>query len=68
MVSLAKTIRVHASGILNYFPHPISTGKLEGINHQIKVLKRKADGLREEAFFILKLFSLHESKSSFTGT
>jgi transposase len=67
MISLAKTLRAHAEGILNYFRHPISTGKLEGINNKIKVLKRKAYGYRDQAFFILKLYALHEAKSSFTG-
>lgn len=67
MISLAKTMRLHASGILNYFLHPISTGKLEGINNKIKTLKRKAYGYRDQTFFILKLFSLHESKLVFTG-
>jgi len=67
MISLARTMQLHASGILNYFLYPISTGPLEGINNKIKVLKRKAYGSRDETFFILKLFSLHESKSVFTG-
>jgi len=67
MIALAKTMQRHATGILNYFLHPISTGPLEGINNKIKVLKRKAYGYRDETFFILKLFSLHESKSVFTG-
>ena len=67
MITLAKTLRLHATGILNYFLHPISTGKLEGMNNKIKVLKRKAYGYRDETFFILKLYSLHESKSVFTG-
>jgi transposase len=67
LVSLAKTLRAHATGILNYFQHPISTGKLEGINNKIKTLKRKAYGYRDETFFILKLYSLHESKFRFTG-
>ena len=37
------------------------------MNNKIKVLKRKAYGYRDETFFILKLYSLHESKSVFTG-
>lgn len=67
MITLATTLRLHAEGILNHFHHPISTGKLEGLNNKIKTLKRKVYGFRDEAFFILKLFSLHESKLSFTG-
>jgi len=67
MVSLAKTLRAHATGILNYFKHRISTGKLEGINNKIKTLKRKAYGYRDETFFVLKLYSLHESKFKLSG-
>lgn len=67
MISLANTLTLHATGILNYFKHRISTGKLEGINNKIKTLKRKAYGFRDETFFILKLYSLHESKLHFTG-
>lgn len=52
---------------LNYCRYNISTGKLEGINNKIKTLKRKAYGFREEAFFILNLYSLHESKAVLTG-
>jgi transposase len=67
MIAMAKTLRMHATGILNYFHHSVSTGKLEGINNKIKTLKRKAYGFRDHAFFILKLYSLHESKSILTG-
>ena len=49
MMSLAKTIRSHA------------TGKLEGINNKIACLKRAAYGYRDHEFFTLKLYSLHES-------
>jgi transposase len=67
MITLGKTLRAHATGILNYFDHPISTGKLEGLNNKIKTLKRRAYGYRDEAFFILKLYSLHESRHVLTG-
>lgn len=68
MISLARTLRAHATGILNYFEHRISTGKLEGLNNKIKTLKRKAYGYRDQTFFILKLYSLHESKFILTGS
>lgn len=67
LIVMAKTLRAHATGILNDCRHPISTGELEGINNKIKTLKRKAYGFRDEAFFILKLYSLHESKAVLTG-
>ncbi len=67
MISLARTLRAHATGILNYFQHRISTGKLEGLNNKIKTLKRRAYGYRDQTFFIFKLYSLHESKFILTG-
>lgn len=67
MMSLAKTLRGHATGILNYFHHPISTGKLEGINNKVACLKRAAYGYRDQEFFTLKLYSLHESSLRLSG-
>lgn len=67
MMSLAKTLRAHTTGILNYFHHPISTGKLEGINNKVACLKRAAYGYRDHEFFTLKLYSLHESSLRLSG-
>jgi transposase len=67
MISLAKTLRAHATGILNFFHHPISTGRLEGLNNKIACLKRAAYGYRDSEFFILKLYSLHESFLRLSG-
>ena len=35
----AKTLRLHAIGILNWYDYPISTGPLEGTNNKIKTMK-----------------------------
>ena len=67
MASLAKSLRAHATGILNYFYHPISSSKLEGINNKIACLKRAAYGYRDSEFFTLKLYSLHESSRRMSG-
>ncbi len=67
-MAMAKTLRAHATGILNDCRHNISKAKLEDINNKIKTRKRKAYGFRDEAFFILKLYSLHESKAVLTST
>jgi len=58
----ANTLLAHRSGILNWYKHRISTGKLEGFNNKIKVLKRKAYGYRDFDFFILKIQALHLSR------
>ncbi|MBQ7427582.1 MAG: transposase, partial [Prevotella sp.] len=36
------------------------TAKVEGINNKIKVLKRNAYGFRDEQYFNLRLYALHE--------
>lgn len=67
MHKMAKTLRTHASGILAYADHPITTGKLEGINNKIKTLTKSSYGFHDENFFILKLLSLHHSKYKLLG-
>lgn len=67
MESLARTLRAHAAGILNYFDHPISSGKLEGINNKVGAMTRAAYGYRDPDFLYLKLYSLHESSLRLTG-
>ena len=67
MLKMAKTLRTHASGILPYADHPITSGRLEGINNKIKTLLRQTYGLRDQRFFTLKLFSLHHSRLTLLG-
>jgi transposase len=50
-----RMIEAHARGILNHADHPIHTGKLEGMNNKIKVLKRQAYGFRDLDYFALKV-------------
>lgn len=54
------TIAAYRSLVLNYFDHPISSGKIEGINNKIKTLKRQAYGFRDMGYFRLRLFHLYE--------
>jgi transposase len=63
----AKTLAVHAFGILNYYDYPISTGPLEGTNNKIKTLQRQAYGYRDMDFFKLKIHGLHEAKYALVG-
>ena len=67
MLKMAKTLRMHTSGILAYAEHPITSGKLEGINNKIKTLTKRSYGFHDENFFILKLLSLHHSKYKLLG-
>ena len=63
----AQTLLKHRHGILAWYDYPISTGPLEGTNNKIKTLKRMAYGYRDQEFFKLKLFALHESKYALIG-
>jgi transposase len=65
IMSIAGTILKYKKGILNYFDMPITTGKVEGINNKIKVLKRKAYGFRNMEYFTLKLYDLHNLSAGF---
>ena len=67
MMKMAKTLRTHASGILAYARHPITSGKLEGINNKIKTLTKRSYGFHDENFFILRPLSLHHSKYKLLG-
>jgi transposase len=64
---MAATLGAHASGILNYYDHRISTGPLEGTNNKIKTMKRQAYGFRDREFFKLKIYALHETKYALIG-
>lgn len=67
LVSIGITILRRQSGLLNYYPHRITNGPLEGLNNKIKTLKRQAYGFRDMEYFKLRLYDLHTSKYAFTG-
>lgn len=64
---MAKTLLLHTRGILSWWEHRINSGKMEGVNNKIKTLTRRAYGYRDEAFFILKLLSLHHANFKLVG-
>lgn len=67
LVSLAKTFTIHARGILNWWDHRLNNGRMEGINNKVKTLLRQTYGMRDAAFFKLKLYSLHQSRHELLG-
>jgi len=67
LMKMARTLRSHAAGILAYAEHPITSGKMEGINNKIKTLTKRSYGFHDEDFFLLKLLSLHHSKYKLLG-
>jgi len=48
-------LKRYAYGIINHCLYPIHTGKVEGINNKIKVIKRKAYGFLDLEYFTLKV-------------
>jgi len=51
-----RMLERHRYGILNHCDYPIHTGKLEGVNNKIKVIKRKAYGFHDLRYFTLKIY------------
>jgi transposase len=54
-IDFGKKLQRHAYGILNHCDYPINTGRLEGTNNTIKVIKAKAYGFHDTEYFILKV-------------
>ena len=63
----AETLAKHMGGILAYYDYPISTGPLEGTNNKIKTMKRQAYGFRDQAFFKLKIMTIHLKRYALVG-
>lgn len=62
LATFARKLCRHEKGIVNHCRYPIHTGRLEGMNNKIKVIKRQAYGFRDDAYFILKI------KGAFPGS
>jgi len=54
-----KTLQAHRTGICAYADHPITTSRLEAGNVSIALLRRRARGFRDMAYFKLKIFQLN---------
>ena len=67
LIEMAHTIQMHRWGIYAWYEYPISTGPLEGTNNKIKTLQRQAYGFRDQEFFRLKIYALHEAKYALVG-
>ncbi|MQA91102.1 MAG: hypothetical protein GEU90_12840 [Gemmatimonas sp.] len=67
LVQISNTLSLHRQGLLAYYDIPISTGPLEGTNNKIKTLQRQAYGYRDQEFFRLRIFALHETRYELVG-
>jgi transposase len=54
-IAFTRRLMRYEYGIVNHALFPIHTGKLEGINNTIKVIKRRCYGFRDSAYFALKI-------------
>ena len=59
---MAMTVLAYRRGILSWYDCHISTAKVEGLNNNIKVMKRNAYGFRDERYFKLRLNALHDCR------
>jgi transposase len=64
---IARTLQLYRFGLIAWYDHAISTGPLEGLNNKIKTMQRKAYGFRDEQYFTLRIYSLHETKYALVG-
>jgi transposase len=60
LIKLANTIEVHSYGLLNWYDFPINSGRIEGINNKIKLLKRRAFGFHDIGFFKLHILAIKQ--------
>jgi transposase len=63
----ARILRLRKFGLMAWYDHPISTGPLEGTNNKIKTLQRRAYGFRDQQYFTLRIYGLHETKYALVG-
>jgi len=67
--SFARTLARLRRSILAYYDfNGLSSGPMEGSNNKIKTTHKNAYGYRDQAFFKLKILSMHEArKDAFAG-
>jgi len=63
----AKKLQIWKPFILNWYKHPISTGKLEATNRKIGTLQRNACGYRDEEYLKLRIYNIHTATYALNG-
>ena len=58
MIKVARTIKTHWDGLLNWFESHLSTGLLEGINSLLQAAKARARGYRSDRNFIAMAYMI----------
>jgi transposase len=67
LLTMSNTLSLHREGLLAYYDVRITTGPLEGTNNKIKTLQRSAYGYRDQEFFRLRIFALHDTRYELVG-
>ena len=67
MQQFARTLLAHSFGILTWYDYPISTARWKAPTTKSKTMQRQAYGYRDQEFFTLKMYALHESKYALVG-
>jgi transposase len=55
LATFARRLTNYLDGLVAFATHRLTTGFLEGINNTIKVIKRRAYGYRDQAYFFLRI-------------
>ena len=55
VIQFAKRLRKYVHGIIASAIYPMNSSILEGVSNRIKVIKRRAYGFRDSAYFFLKI-------------
>jgi transposase len=63
----AQLLLAYKFGLLAWYDHPISTGPLEAVNNKIGTLQRRAYGYRDQEYFTLRIYGLHQTKYALVG-
>jgi hypothetical protein len=59
-IKMAGTTMAYRTNVLAWYNYPISTRRVKMINYKIKVMKRETYGFRDERYFELMLYALHD--------
>lgn len=55
LVRFARNLANYATGLIAFTRYRLTTGRVEGINNTIKVIKRMAYGFRDDEYFFLRI-------------
>lgn len=67
LMRVGRTLKFHRTFLLKYFKHGITSAMIEGTINKIKTLKRQAYGFRDDQYFALRLYHLHQQRYSLAG-